>query len=101
MSPHLVYDLLQMKYAVPDTSIYTCVDTGATFSTPLGSFECVVYLHRVIDDEGDVVSKQDLYEYFAEGVGHVGTVTMTYADWLKKSIPHSRTVLIGTNVVTR
>jgi hypothetical protein len=100
-SPHLVYDLLQKRYTITDTLIYSCVDTDTVFITPLGVFSCAVYYHRIIDDEGDAVSKQDLFEYFAKEVGHVGTVTLTYDDALRKSFPNSRTVLMRTSVVTR
>jgi hypothetical protein len=34
-------------------------------------------------------------------VGHVGTVTLTYAGPLKKMVPLSRTVLTETNIITR
>jgi hypothetical protein len=101
MSPHLVYDLLQMRYTIPDTLVYKCVDADAEFDTPVGVFSCTVYYHRIIDNEGDVVSTQDLYEYYAKGVGHVGTVTLTYAGPLKKMVPLSRTVLTETNIITR
>lgn len=69
MSPHLVYDLLQMQYTITDTLVYSCADTDAVFSTPVGVFSCTVYYHRIIDNEGDAVSKQDLYEYYSKGVG--------------------------------
>lgn len=98
-TPHLVYNLLERKYMIPDTITYTCVDTNAIFETPLGKFSCVVYYHREKLDE-DVLGKADIYEYYSKEVGAVGSITNSYFDYNQKSYPSFKRVLVKTNVIT-
>jgi hypothetical protein len=98
-SPYLVYDLQQRKYLIPDTIVYTCVDTNAAFETPLGKFSCIVYYHRMIDNEGDAVSKQDIYEYCSKEVGVIGIITLVFDDALQKRFPYSKRVLVATTIL--
>ena len=95
--PHLVYDLLLREYIISDSVLYTCVDTSATFETPLGTFQCVVYFHRE-DLEEDVLAKWDHYDYYAPGIGLVGATKYDFFEHTGESFPHSKTVLVETDV---
>jgi len=100
-SPHLVYDFGGGKYVVPDSITYTCVDTNALFETPLGSFYCVVYYHREELPEEDVLDRWHfIYEYYSTIVGLVGMVTYGYHEFTQQTYPVSKTILVGTNVIT-
>jgi hypothetical protein len=99
-SPHLVYDLQQRKYLIPDTIAYTCVDTNAVFETPLGTFSCVVYYHWESIPEEDVLYRwKILYEYYAKGIGLVGITKFWYDHFTGQSHPESKRVLVATNVI--
>jgi hypothetical protein len=101
ISPHLVYDLAEGKYMVPDSVTYTCVETSAVFETPLGSFSCIVYHHREKLPEEDVLNRwQGIYEYYSTRVGLVGIVTYGYHDSTQTMYPVSRRILVATNTVT-
>lgn len=95
-SPHLLYNLIEREYQIPDSTVYTCIDTNAVFETPLGTFSCVVYYHRELLDE-DVSAKSDLYEYYSSEVGLVGIVTMSYFN--QQTFPKSKRILVGTNAL--
>lgn len=98
-TPHLVYNLIERKYMIPDTITYTCVDTNVVFETPVGSFACIVYFHREKLDD-DVVGKADIYEFYSKEIGLVGTVTNSFFESDQRSYPNSKKVLVGTNVIT-
>ncbi len=101
ISPHLVYDLLQEKYMIPDSITYTCIDTNALFETPLGGFSCVVYYHREKLPEEDVLDRwQIIYEYYSIGLGLVGEITCGYHESTQKTYPVSKRILVATNVIT-
>lgn len=97
-SPHLVYNLIEQKYMIKDSTIYTCTETDALFETPLGNFICVVYYHRVNYHDYDVYGIEDIFEYYTEGVGLVGFITYGYDEKSKLSYPGRKKILFETNV---
>ncbi|MEX2117244.1 MAG: hypothetical protein WEB37_10165 [Bacteroidota bacterium] len=98
ISPHLVYHLIDREYQIPDSTVYTCVDTNAVFETPVGTFSCYVFYHRESLDD-DVSAKADVFEYYSSEVGLVGVVTMSYFKDTQQRIPKSKRILISTNVL--
>lgn len=100
-SPHLVYDLVEQKYIIKDSTTYTCTETDALFETPLGSFTCIVYYHRVRIHDYDVDDTKDYYEYYKSGIGKVGVVTYRYDVKEKYSYPIMKSILFETNVIQK
>ena len=98
MTPHLVYNPRDGKFQVPDSVAYSCADTSGLFETPVGRFVCVVYNHIETLEEVPGTLR-DVYDYYAIGVGKVGTVTYNYIVSTQKRYPLSKSLLVGTNVI--
>ena len=97
-SPDLVYNTLTNNFFINDSTTYTCTDSNVVFKTPLGNFSCIVYYHREIDNEGDVISITDIYDYYLPNLGLVGEITYGYDKYSQRSWPIMKKVLIETNV---
>lgn len=98
--PHLAYLPDKQVYAIYDTVTYTCTDTNAAFKTPIGTFKCAVYYHRQKLDE-DVLEQRDVYDYYSQGVGWVGTVEYSYFEYTHERYPKKVRMLIATNVLNK
>ena len=96
-SPHLVYDLIENKYMISDSIIFSCTDTNAIFETPSGNFSCTVYNHKENQDP-DVSEKLNIYEYYAVNVGLIGIIYKGYFNNPDSSYLKSKKVLVQTNV---
>jgi hypothetical protein len=84
IAPHLTYDLILNRFFVDDTLSYNCVSTDEELVTPAGTFQCYVYHHRIRPEE-DVLEYWDYYEYYALGIGKVGTIIRSSLDGSMKS----------------
>ncbi len=79
----LLYNFYTQEFELEDTTtIYTCVATDEAFTTPAGTFTCYVYHHRVTiwEEPGLPIEDWDYYEYYAPGVGLVGTLIRSGID---------------------
>jgi len=97
ISPHLVYNLAESKFLIPDSQVYRCTDTSASFETPLGNFTCLVYNHMETLEEVPGTLR-DVYDYYVAGVGRVGSDIYNYRESTQERYPLSRSFLVSTNV---
>jgi hypothetical protein len=95
--PFLIFNTLDQTFSIPDTQIYRCLDTNASFATPLGTYRCIVYQHMEPIEE--IPGKQyDIIEYYAPGVGKVGEVRYIYSEATHDRFPIQKNVLVTTTV---